>query len=243
MNELQKAFDYSGREVRTIVKGEEVWFVARDVCEVLEIKNSHDALNRLDEDEKATSVLPTHFGNKEMNLINESGLYNLIFSSRKEEAKKFKKWVTGEVLPTIRKTGGYVNSDDLFVDTYLKHADEQTKLMFRATLETVRKQNEEIANLSPKAQYFDALVDRNLLTNFRDTAKELGVGPKKFVEWLLDNKYLYRDQKKKLKPYAHHVPSLFKLKDWERNGKADVQTLVTPEGKETFRLLLDKKGA
>lgn len=113
MNELQKVFNYSGNEVRTIVKGEDVWFVAKDVCEVLDIRNSHDALNRLDEDEKATSVLPTHFGSKEMNLVNESGLYNLIFTSRKEEAKKFKKWVTSEVLPSIRKHGAYMTDDVL----------------------------------------------------------------------------------------------------------------------------------
>jgi prophage antirepressor-like protein len=240
MNELQKVFEYSGQEVRTIVKGEEVWFVAKDVCEVLEIKNTSDAIKRLDEDERARFNLGRQ---GETNIINEAGLYTLILGSKKSEAKQFKRWITHNVIPTIRKTGGYVNNDDLFVDTYLKHADEQTKLMFRATLETVRKQNEEIASMSPKAQYFDALVDRNLLTNFRDTAKELGIGPKKFVEWLLANKYIYRDQKKKLKPYAQYVPSLFKLKDWERNEKAGVQTLVTPEGKETFRLLLNKKGA
>ncbi|TYR75556.1 hypothetical protein FZC79_10320 [Rossellomorea vietnamensis] len=113
MSELQKVFDYSGQEVRTIVKDEEVWFVAKDVCEVLEIRNSHDALSRLDEEEKATSVLPTQFGNKGMNLINESGLYNLIFSSRKEEAKRFKKWVTNEVLPSVRKHGAYMTDDIL----------------------------------------------------------------------------------------------------------------------------------
>jgi prophage antirepressor-like protein len=108
MNELANVFQYGGSELRTIVKYGEPWFVARDVCEVLDIKNSHDALNRLDEDEKATSVLPTQFGNKEMNLVNESGLYSLILTSRKEEAKKFKKWVTHEVLPSIRKTGQYI---------------------------------------------------------------------------------------------------------------------------------------
>ncbi|KHF27791.1 Phage antirepressor protein KilAC domain protein [Anoxybacillus sp. BCO1] len=94
--------------------------------------------------------------------------------------------------------------------------------------------------MQPKADYFDALVDRRLLTNFRDTAKELKVRPKAFVEWLIDKKYIYRDQKGKLKPYAQYVPSLFELKEWERNGRADVQTLVTPKGRETFRILLQK---
>lgn len=238
MNNLEKVFEYSGQTVRTIVNDKDVWFVAKDVCEVLDLKQYRDAISRLDEDERESVLVDTLGGKQYTTAINESGLYNLIFTSRKEEAKKFKKWVTSEVLPTIRKTGGYVNQDDLFIDTYLKHADEATKLMFRSTLETVRKQNEEIAIMSPKAKYFDALVDRNLLTNFRDTAKELQFGERKFVNWLLTNGYLYRDQKGKLKPYAKYVPELFNLKDWNRNGKADVQTLVTPKGKETFRLIL-----
>ncbi|GIN39005.1 BRO family protein [Heyndrickxia oleronia] len=107
MSELQHIFNFKGRDLRMIFKNEEPWFVAKDVCIILEISNSRDAVNRLDEDEKAMSVLPTQFGNKEMNLINESGLYELIFSSRKPEAKTFKKWVKQEVLPSIRKTGQY----------------------------------------------------------------------------------------------------------------------------------------
>src|SRR5690606_12157557 len=125
---------------------------------------------------------------------------------------------------TLRKTGGYVANDEVFIETYLPFADEQTKQTFKATLALVRKQNEQIALMKPKADYFDALVDRNLLTNFRDTAKELHIGPKAFIEWLLEKKYIYRDQRGKLKPYAQYVPDLFQLKEWERNGKADVQT-------------------
>ena len=175
--------------------------------------------------------------------VNEAGLYNLVLRSRKPEAKQFKRWVTHEVLPTIRKTGGYVSNDEMFINTYLPFADEQTKMMFRGVLETVRRQNERIAAMKPKADYFDALVDRNLLTNFRDTAKELEVKERYFIEWLLDNKFVYRDQKGKLKPYAQYVPELFKLKEFARNGKADVQTLITPRGKETFRLLLKNQTA
>ncbi|ATA61190.1 antirepressor [Geobacillus stearothermophilus] len=148
-----------------------------------------------------------------------------------------------EVLPTIRKTGGYVSNDEMFINTYLPFADEQTKMMFRGVLETVRRQNEQIAAMKPKVEYFDALVDRNLLTNFRDTAKELKIKERYFINWLLENKFVYRDQKGKLKPYAAYVPELFELKEWERNGKADVQTLITPKGRETFRLLLKKETA
>ena len=177
----------------------------------------------------------------ESTYISEGDLYDLTLESKTKNAKGFRKWITHEVIPAIRKTGGYVANDDLFVETYLKHADDQTKLLFRATLETIRKQNEQIEAMKPKAEYFDALVDRRLLTNFRDTAKELKVKERFFIEWLLENKFVYRDQKGKLKPYAQYVPSLFELKEWERNGRADVQTLITPKGKETFRLLLIKR--
>ncbi|MED3623231.1 BRO family protein [Neobacillus thermocopriae] len=240
MNELQKVFDYSGVQIRTIVKNDEVWFVAKDICDVLEIKNVSDAVSKINDKFKTTIALTDTGSNYKTTAlaVNEAGMYKLIFKSRKEEAEKFSDWVAGEVLPTIRKTGGYVMNDDIFVNTYLPFADDQTKMLFRATLDTIRKQNEQIAIMQPKAKYFDALVDRNLLTNFRDTAKELEIGPRKFIEWLLDNKFVYRDRKGDLKPYAQYVPELFKLKDFERNGKAGVQTLITPKGKESFRLLI-----
>lgn len=98
-------------EIRSVMVNGEPLFVAKDVCDVLGISNSRDAMNRLDEDEKAMSVLPTQFGNKSMNMVNESGLYNLIFQSRKPEARAFRKWVTQEVLPNIRKYGFYMTPE------------------------------------------------------------------------------------------------------------------------------------
>lgn len=234
-----------------IINGFE-FFGATEAAKALSFGDPHKAINNhVDEDGWTVHPVTDSLGRKQnKKFVNESGLYELIFGAAKQgnnqeikaKAKQFKKWVTSEILPTIRKTGGYVANDEIFINTYLTHADEQTKTLFRATLLTVRKLNEEKAVLQPKAEYFDALVDRNLLTNFRDTAKELRIGPKKFVDWLLDKKYVFRDQKKKLKPYAQHTPVLFELKDWERNGRADVQTLITPKGKETFRLLLTKEG-
>lgn len=93
--------------------------------------------------------------------------------------------------------------------------------------------------MAPKAEYFDALVDRNLLTNFRETAKELGIPPKAFVDWLLAKKYLYRDQKGKLLPREDKNNGLFEVKEAknEKTQWSGVQTLVTPKGRETFRLL------
>lgn len=175
-------------------------------------------------------------------VFTEDGIYEVTMLAKTPKAREFRAWVR-EVVKTIRKTGGYVADDELFIRTYLPHADEQTKMTFRATLALVRKQNEQIAALKPKADYFDALVDRNLLTNFRDTAKELRIRQTDFINWLLEKKFIYRDQKGKLKPYAQFVPELFQLKEWTRNEKADVQTLITPKGRETFRLLYRKNTA
>lgn len=100
-------FNASNQQVRTVILNNEPYFVVKDVCAILDISNHIDALSRLDDDEKGRSVIPTQFGAKETNLVNESGLYHLIFQSRKPEAKAFRKWVTAEVLPTLRRTGRY----------------------------------------------------------------------------------------------------------------------------------------
>lgn len=100
-------FNENNKPIRVELVDGEPWFVAKDVCDALTIGNSRDAIGRLDDDEKGVSVVATPSGEQQMNIVNESGLYNLIFQSRKPEAKKFRKWVTGEVLPSIRKTGRY----------------------------------------------------------------------------------------------------------------------------------------
>lgn len=110
-------------------------------------------------------------------------------------------------------------------------------------LKTLKLENAKLTTdvqiMQPKAEYFDELVDRNLLTSFRETAKQLGVGEKKFIAFLLDKKYVYRDQKGKLMPYAKKNNGLFEVKESvnEKSGWSGTQTLITPKGRETFRLL------
>lgn len=94
-------------QIRTVNKSGVIWFAAVDVCRALDIKNSRDALLRLDTDEKCVGLTDTSTGEKTISIINEQGLYALVLSSRKREAKEFKRWVTHEVIPTIRKTGSY----------------------------------------------------------------------------------------------------------------------------------------
>jgi anti-repressor protein len=107
----KQIFEYQGKNVRTVIKNEEVWFVAKDVCEVLEHTDTSTAIKRLDDDEKLTQTMFVSGQNREVWIINESGLYSLILSSRKPEAKQFKRWITHEVLPSIRKHGTYMTDD------------------------------------------------------------------------------------------------------------------------------------
>ena len=106
MNEL-KVFSYESNEVRTVMIDGQPWWIAKDVCDVLGVDNVSQALDRIDDDERNTIILNEGIGNPEKAVINESGLYSLVLSSRKPEAKAFKKWITSEVLPTIRKTGEF----------------------------------------------------------------------------------------------------------------------------------------
>ena len=128
------------------------------------------------------------------------------------------------------------NSPEMVMQRALSIANERVKaLQLSISQLTVDNQI-----MQPKAEYFDELVDRRLLTNFRDTAKELHIGQKEFIQFLLDHKYVYRDRKSKLKPYMPYVEDgLFELKEFTntKTGFTDTQALITPKGKETFRLL------
>lgn len=240
-------------EVRVVTIEDEPWFVGKDVAELLGYSNISDALlSHVDEDDKrliqksenATFQIP----NRGMTIINESGLYSLVLSSKLPTAKAFKRWITGEVLPSIRKHGAYMTPETL--EAAILNPDTMIQLCTALKEEQDKRKVLEVANatltvdnqiMKPKADYFDELVDRNLLTNFREAAKQLSVPPKKFVTFLLDHKYIYRDKKGKLQPYQQYVESgLFNLKECvnEKTGWGGTQTLITPKGRETFRLLM-----
>ena len=151
MNDLQVFQNERFGAVRTVIREGQPWFVAADVCRVLELDPT--ATRRLDEDEKDTLRLTQGTsGNPNVTIVNEPGLYVLVLGSRKPEAREFRRWITHEVIPAIRQTGGYVGNDDLFLQTYLPYADESTKAMFRATLATINDQNRKIAEQSRKIE-------------------------------------------------------------------------------------------
>lgn len=240
MNNIQ-IFKYENNDVRTVEMNGEPWFVLKDVCGVLGLSNHKVTAQRLDRDEVSQTYLTDSIGRKqETTVINESGLYSVILRSDKPEAKPFRKWVTSEVLPSIRKNGGYIAGQEQMTPE---------ELMAKALLvanKTLAERDARISELtvqntimSPKARYFDELVSRNTLTNFRETAKEFGISEKAFIRFLIDKKYIFRNQRGKLMPYADRSDGWFEVKECynEKTNWSGIQTLVTPKGREAFRLL------
>ena len=248
MDQLQN-FNFSGQDVRIITINDEPWFVVADIAKVLGASNSRSLAQMVDEEDKGKQSL--HSGS-DATIVNESGLYTILLRSSNPQAKPFRRWVTSEVLPTIRKHGAYMtdskleeallNPDTLInLATQLKQEREE-KAQLRALNSTLVVENQ---IMQPKAQYFDDLVERNLLTNFRDTAKMLKIKQNQFINWLLENKYIYRDKKSKLMPYAQYNETLFEIKESKGATSAwkGSQTLITPTGRETFNLLLNENKA
>ena len=228
--------------VRVVENDGEPWFVGKDVAEILGYQNGSRDVNRhVDEDDRHKVMIFDGNQNKETIIINESGLYSLILSSRLPQAKAFKHWVTSDVLPSIRKTGGYISGQEQM------SPEELMAKALQVANRIIAERDKRISQLTvsnqimqPKADYFDELVDRNLLTNFRQTAKELKVKEKVFVNFLINKNYIYRDTKGKLMPRAGKSTDLFEVKETfnEKTQWSGVQTLITPKGRETFRLLL-----
>lgn len=242
MNELKIFSNPDFGEVRTLSIDGEPWFVGKDVADILGYTNPRDALAKHvdDEDKNTVAICDGTPGNPNTTVINESGLYSLVLSSKLPTAKKFKRWVTAEVLPAIRKNGGYVAGQEHMSDEELM---AKALLMAQKTIADrdarISALQVEVAVAQPKAAYFDELVDRNLLTGIRETAKELGIKQKVFVDFLLNKKYLHRSKSGKLTPTAGRGDGLFEMKECfnEKTSWAGTQVMVTPKGRETFRLL------
>ena len=222
--------------VRSILIDGDPWFVAADVCKALELEKTNRALSRLDDDEKGAHSVSTPGGRQRMSIISESGLYSLILGSRKPEARAFKRWITHEVIPSIRKHGAYMT--DSLLDALEAHPEAVPEYLNRLRSENAR--NRELTRrlrlALPKAEYYDAFVDPADCTNIRTTAKELGVPEKQFTRYLEEKKYLFRDKNRKLFPRAvKKSAGLFLVRDfYTERGKLGHYTLITPAGKRHF---------
>ena len=240
--------------VRSVLKDGAPWFVAVDVCKALGLNQVTRAMSRLDSDEGGLLEVP-HPQNAdktiEINAVSEAGLYHLILCSKKPEAKAFKRWITHEVIPSIRKHGAYMT------DALLTRMDEHPELISEyigklraenakanAAREALKKAEAENARLAPKASYYDSFVGVESVTCLRYTAKELGVPQKKFIGYLLEKGYVFRDRHRSDRVFVRagkRNDPLFVTRDFYLpNGTKSEYTLVTPAGKAHFLKIAEK---
>lgn len=208
MNELQIFTNAEFGSVRTTVIDGEPFFVGKDVAEILGYRDTSDALKRyVDEEDKLTRCFADSGQNREMYIINESGLYSLILRSQLPKARKFKRWVTSEVLPAIRRHGMYaidemLENPDLAIATLTQLKEERTR---RKELElTTAIQNQQIAELKPKASYYDLILQNRNTVPVTQIAKDYGMSGRRFNELLHDLGIQYKFRKTWLL-YQHYA--------------------------------------
>jgi prophage antirepressor-like protein len=230
-------------ELQVLVENGNVYFPATEVAKTLGYSNPSDAIiKHCKKEGVAFREVLTSGGKQQKKFISEGNLYRLIARSKLPEAEKFESWVFDEVLPTIRKTGGYVSNDDLFIQTYLPFADEQTKTLFKGVLETVRKQNEQIAMMKPKAEAHDKFISGENYQSMAVVAKALGTGRNRLYDFLRKQKILMSNNV----PYQEYIDrGYFVVKEKSIQMGEQVinkpQTYVTAKGVDfIFRLLQEK---
>ena len=198
MNDIQVFQNTQFGSIRTVTQGDEPWFVAADVCKALEHSNSRMALDRLDDDEKGVSSIYTPGGVQEMSIVNEPGLYSLVLGSRKPEAKAFKRWITHEVIPAIRKHGAYATPE--MVEKMLGDPD----VMIR-TLTALKEEREKNAALTaqaeadkPKVLFAESVSAAQTSILIGELAKLINqngvdIGQQRLFKWMRDNGYLMKN--------------------------------------------------
>lgn len=224
---LPQIFNFEGSRVRVIVdKKGEPWFIATDIAKLLGHESAKDAIRILDEDEKGGHLMPTIRGPQKLSTVNESGLYSLIFCSRKNEAKKFKKWVTSKVLPAIRKTGSYGKEID-FNDTKLIH-----KLLVNYT-DKINNLEFQVEIDQPKVNFYDNFINSEGLYNLENAARALNYHPNLFID-SLKNQYLFYQGNALVPRQRYRTQGLFVVKSNIIDNKARYQTYITPKGLQYF---------
>lgn len=183
-------FKYEDHDVRAVVIDGEPWFVATDVCDVLEVRNSRDALGRLDNDERGVATTDTLGGPQQVSVISESGLYSLTMTSRKPEARAFRRWITHDVLPAIRATGSYGSPVGMSFEEMTAHVIGELTQRIDAAQAKARE-------LESPARAWNALSSAEGDFTISDTAKILGrdgkcPGPRQMFGWLEGNGWIFR---------------------------------------------------
>ena len=236
MNELRVFENSEFGQIRTVEQNGEPWFVAADVCKALEHSNSRMALDRLDPDEKGVSSIYTPGGAQEMSVVNEPGLYSLVLGSRKPEAKAFKRWITHEVIPAIRKHGAYATPE--MVERMLGDPD----VMIR-TLTALKEERAKNAALEAKAEAdkpkvlfaesVSAAKTSILIGELAKLLKQNGVdmGQTRLFKWMRDNGYLMKNGASTNLPTQRSMDmGLFEIKETTiNNPDGSVRLTRTPK--------------
>ena len=237
MNNLQIFNNEEFGEVRTVTKDNEPWFAATDVAKILGYRMASDLIRRIDDEDKGTHIMSTLGGEQALSIINESGLYASILGSKLESAKRFKHWVTSEVLPSIRRTGTYN-----MPGTY-----KEALIQLIAQVEENEKLALENSELKPKADFFDAVADSKTAISMQEVAKVLaikGYGRNNLFEFLRREEILDKYNV----PYQKYVDcGWFRVieQKYMREGEPCIstKTLVYQKGVDAIRKRILQKGA
>jgi anti-repressor protein len=243
MEQVQKLFNYNENPIRTILKDGEAWFIAKDVSGILGYANAPKMTRNLDDDEKLMTTMWVGGQNREVSIINESGLFSAILSSRKQEAKQFKRWVTHEVLPTIRKHGAYMT--DAVLERTLKDPDYMIGLLENLKEEkqkrlALEKQAEEDR---PKVTYFETILASNNAVNITQIAKDYGLGASALNRILEEAKVQYRQNGQWLLYSKYQNRGFTKSRTiMDATDTARMHTRWTQKGRLFIHELLAKRG-
>jgi anti-repressor protein len=239
MNEIQ-IFNYGGNEIRTIMRDGEPWWVLKDVCNVLEIANHKNVAARLDDDEKGVHLIDSLGGKQNTTIINEPGLYNVILRSDKPQAREFKRWVTHEVLPSIRKTGGYVSNADKFIDTYFDNSTDEQKATIRSFMLNIESAKQKLIEQKPLVDFAEQVTNSVDAIDMGTFAKivydeNIPIGRNGLFRWLRRKGYLMENNV----PYQVYInKGYFRLienvYETAYGDRISTQTLVTGKGQVFF---------
>jgi prophage antirepressor-like protein len=222
-------FDFNGHQLRAFSINQEPWLIAKDVCRVLEITNISRAVETLDEDEKGMITTHTLGGPQRLLAVTESGLYGLVFKSRKPDAKAFRKWVTSIVLPAIRKDGMYIEGEE--------HATTEAELVALAQraldglMSKLEEKQRQLDEQATKMADYDTRWTRKDSIGLTEFARQVGLRPNKFTETLRSLGYLFNRRGTNNIPYAAHTDTLFVRRETTQGFG---QTLLTQAGCEHF---------
>lgn len=249
MNEIMTFVNEEFGSVRSTMINGEPWLVGKDVASILGYVETAKAIRtHVDEEDKGVSILDTPGGRQQLVVINESGFYSLVLASKLPGAKRFKRWVTADVLPTMRRTGGFVSNEDMFVETYLPFADDAVKNLFKLQCQVINQLNDRIRRDEPKVRFADHVSDTVNLIDMNEMAKlcadhGIRIGRTRLFAWLRAKGILMAGNL----PYQEYIErGYFRVKEsvFEMHGeiKTYQQTLVTGKGQQYILARLMREG-